>query len=610
MALSNVTYTYSGGAKLFSIPFDYIKNSDIVVFVNNVVINTFTIDNKIVTITSALSGGDRVSLYRNTEKNAPAVQFKNAGGLDSAQLDLNSEQLFYIMQEALDNLDTTMGQAPDGTWDADGRAITNYPAPVYDTDLVRKQDVPSIAVEGAFEAIAATDAHINTVSASVLTKASIDSLNTHKSSTDHDSRYYTKSAVDNLQATALIPMVSNSVNSAKVNASGYADYIAKVSDTSIVHYAGGSNPNIVETDVLGRTHTITADETITGITNNGTYEMLKEYDLATGEEGDLVAINTGFILTPIMTTNTAPSGTASASSELNASSMAWEAFDGSSASIWISLSAPSVGTPQWLKYDFGSGISERVSKIVIVNSSDTNTLKSATFQGSNDDSTWTTLLTISNDTNQTAFSRREFSFGNANSYRYYRLNITDRNNTLNYVAIGNLELYRTNTVKEVQVLDTATFYDGDYRTVTGVQPNRQYKKAGGTTTETTFVRRGQATKTSGTMGTPVSYALGGYAESAKGMPSNRYIDLTLGASGSTYTAPSNGWVTIRKASTAVNQFIALLNITNSFSVELTYYAAVGGSIYMPVKKGDIIQYNYTVAGVTTYNRFYYAEGVN
>lgn len=34
-------------------------------------------------------------------------------------------------------------------------------------------------------------------------------------------------------------------------------------------------PNIVETDVLGRTHTITADETITGMTNNGTYEMLK-----------------------------------------------------------------------------------------------------------------------------------------------------------------------------------------------------------------------------------------------------------------------------------------------------------------------------------------------
>src|SRR5574344_1655166 len=95
-----------------------------------------------------------------------------------------------------------------------------------------------------------------------------------------------KYADDNLVealADVLAPVTSNSVNSAKVNASGYADYIAKVSDTSVVHYAGGSNPNIVETDVLGRTHTITADEAITGMTNDGTYEMLKEYDLATGE---------------------------------------------------------------------------------------------------------------------------------------------------------------------------------------------------------------------------------------------------------------------------------------------------------------------------------------
>ena len=41
-----------------------------------------------------------------------------------------------------------------------------------------------------------------------------------------------------------------------------------------------------------------------------------------------------------------------------------------------------------------------------------------------------------------------------------------------------------NTVKEVQTLDTATFYDGDYRTVTGVQPNRQYKKVGSDVVET------------------------------------------------------------------------------------------------------------------------------
>lgn len=33
--------------------------------------------------------------------------------------------------------------------------------------------------------------------------------------------------------------------------------------------------------------------------------------------------------------------------------------------------------------------------------------------------------------------------------------------------------------------------------------------------------------------------------SGLGMPSSKYIDLTLGASGTTYTAPANGWVNMR-----------------------------------------------------------------
>src|SRR5574344_1874482 len=139
-----------------------------------------------------------------------------------------------------------------------------------------------------------------------------------------------KYADDNLVealADLLAPVTSNSVNSAKVNASGYAGYIAKVSDTSVVHYAGGSNPNIVETDVLGRTHTITADETITGMTNDGTYEMLKEYDLATGEPlaSAPVAILTPFT-NPQMSSNTTPSGWVASASHYTVYAP-WEAFD-------------------------------------------------------------------------------------------------------------------------------------------------------------------------------------------------------------------------------------------------------------------------------------------
>ncbi len=41
--------------------------------------------------------------------------------------------------------------------------------------------------------------------------------------------------------------------------------------------------------------------------------------------------------------------------------------------------------------------------------------------------------------------------------------------------------------------------------------------------------------------------------SGLGMPSNRYIDLTLGASGATYTAPANGYIFLEMVGTQAQQ---------------------------------------------------------
>lgn len=86
------------------------------------------------------------------------------------------------------------------------------------------------------------------------------------------------------------------------------------------------------------------------------------------------------------------------------------------------------------------------------------------------------------------------------------------------------------------------------------------------------------------------------------MPSNNYIDLELGASGTKYTAPANGWV-----------YLSLHSATASFS----YIKSVGGYIapkitqqlMVPVTKDE----NFTVTYGTNDEqdkvfRFYYAEG--
>ena len=94
------------------------------------------------------------------------------------------------------------------------------------------------------------------------------------------------------------------------------------------------------------------------------------------------------------------------------------------------------------------------------------------------------------------------------------------------------------------------------------------------------------------------------------MPSNKYIDLTLGASGATYTAPANGWFFLRKLTSEGNQFIGLYQtegdgVTSEVTDSLANHDS---SIFIPVRKGQVVTCYYTFGGETIEFRFVYAKG--
>lgn len=94
------------------------------------------------------------------------------------------------------------------------------------------------------------------------------------------------------------------------------------------------------------------------------------------------------------------------------------------------------------------------------------------------------------------------------------------------------------------------------------------------------------------------------------MPSNSYIDLTLGATGSTYTAPANGYVYLCKLATGASQFILLENV-NAGGLKSQMNVPNSGcapSVFIPVKKNDQVGYSYSLGGATEHFRFIYAEG--
>lgn len=92
------------------------------------------------------------------------------------------------------------------------------------------------------------------------------------------------------------------------------------------------------------------------------------------------------------------------------------------------------------------------------------------------------------------------------------------------------------------------------------------------------------------------------------MPSDRYVDLTLPASGSTVTAPADGYLTINKSATAAGQYINFINGSNGMNCNSIAPSALPLRLYMPVSKGDVITVNYDADGTTSMFRFVYANG--
>ena len=92
-------------------------------------------------------------------------------------------------------------------------------------------------------------------------------------------------------------------------------------------------------------------------------------------------------------------------------------------------------------------------------------------------------------------------------------------------------------------------------------------------------------------------------------PSNVYVDLTLGATGQTYTAPATGWFVFDKVGTTTQQYVVFTNITTGFAK--TRVAVQNTEVvcdFFPVGKGEVVKIDWSVAGRLNAFKFYYAKG--
>lgn len=95
--------------------------------------------------------------------------------------------------------------------------------------------------------------------------------------------------------------------------------------------------------------------------------------------------------------------------------------------------------------------------------------------------------------------------------------------------------------------------------------------------------------------------------SGLGMPSNRYIDLTVGVSGSTYTAPANGWFSWYCNQN--NNGYVFVQTSASLLPNRVPNSSHDMAGFIPVKQGNIVYVEYANLAFNRL-RFIYSEGAN
>ncbi|MBU3146897.1 discoidin domain-containing protein, partial [Clostridium sp. CF012] len=163
-------------------------------------------------------------------------------------------------------------------------------------------------------------------------------------------------------------------------------------------------------------------------------------------------------LIPKMIGYTANGITVSASGEYDGRYLAWKAFDRIACGddigkehSWASARGTSKG---WIKVDFGVTNQKNIEKYTIKcrKSNDNSNIKSWTFDGSMDGTSWVALDTKTNEINwdYSNSEKREYIFANDKEYRYYRINVLANNGQSNWIDIDEIELME----KEIPVIQS------------------------------------------------------------------------------------------------------------------------------------------------------------
>ena len=136
MAYSYVTYTGDGSTQIYTVPFPFIKQEDIHVFLDAEEVPAERIEwlsESSIKFDMPPEQGAIIRIRRDTDKEEAVVDFHDGSVLSEEDLDQNTRQLLFVAQEAYDALEGSPTIDNDNKWDMRGLPIKNV-GPAEDPD--------------------------------------------------------------------------------------------------------------------------------------------------------------------------------------------------------------------------------------------------------------------------------------------------------------------------------------------------------------------------------------------------------------------------------------------------------------------------------------------
>lgn len=151
-------------------------------------------------------------------------------------------------------------------------------------------------------------------------------------------------------------------------------------------------------------------------------------------------------LVSLMTANNAPSPFVASASSTFSTNSPYRAFDRSFDSLSDRWMGSGSGV-DWLKIDLGTVRAIVTGYLINIRSSEPNRApKDWTLEGSNDDSSWNTVHTVTGETGWGTTNYRTYiPTTQTTEYRYWRINITANNTDATFTQIGELMMFGTSS---------------------------------------------------------------------------------------------------------------------------------------------------------------------